>query len=101
MGRMPRTILRPMDRRQFLAASAFLAGVARAQPDGRMRRVGFLGVTREMRFTDAAVARLRELGFVEGRNLSIEYAYTPGHAQAMQPFADDLAKKRVEVIVAW
>jgi len=42
---------------------------------------------------------LRELGWVEGRNLLIEQRYANGRAELLQPFAQELVRLKVEIIV--
>ena len=44
-------------------------------------------------------APLRELGWVEGGNLLIEYRYANGRAELLQPFAEELVRLKVEIIV--
>ena len=70
-------------RRIFLAVLAGVAGlrgVAWAQPSERVHRVGWIAATGRLQepYNVAFVQRLRELGFVEGRNLLIEFRATGG-----------------------
>jgi putative tryptophan/tyrosine transport system substrate-binding protein len=74
-------------RRQFIAGLGSAAAwpvAARAQQSG-VPVVGFLGMgTRDAAFADpevlAAIRRgLSEMGYVEGRNLNVEYRGTEGH----------------------
>ena len=98
-----------MDCRRFLltslasALAAMLAGeAAHAQQQAKSARLGFLG------FGDAAAWRprvealragLRDLGYVEGKNLIIEFRLSPTVAQ-MREAAVELARMKVDVIVA-
>jgi putative tryptophan/tyrosine transport system substrate-binding protein len=41
-----------------------------------------------------------EMGYVEGRNLAIEYRYAEGHDDRLSALAAELARRRVAVIVA-
>jgi putative ABC transport system substrate-binding protein len=96
-----------MDRRSFLGAVA--AGVAaaaqaaRAQTATTVRRIGFL--SSGARPTPAEIrdesAPLRELGWVEGRNLVVERRYANGSTELLQPFAEELVQLKVELIVAF
>jgi ABC-type uncharacterized transport system substrate-binding protein len=43
---------------------------------------------------------LREGGFVEGQNVLVEYRWTEDHSDRLRGLADDLAARRVAVIVA-
>jgi putative tryptophan/tyrosine transport system substrate-binding protein len=96
-----------MDRRSFIAAVA--AGIvaaplaASAQTATNVRRIGFL--SSGARPTPAELyeetAPLRELGWVEGKNLLIERRYTNGRAEQLQPFAEELVRLKVELIVTF
>ena len=48
---------------------------------------------------DAFVTRLGELGFVEGRNLSIDWRFSAGQYEILPAQAAELTAKKVEVIV--
>jgi len=95
-------------RRKFLAtllggaAAAWPLG-ARAQPD-RMRRIGVL-----MGFADDAEGQarvkglqqgLQELGWIEGRNVRIDYRWTGGDATRVRTYVAELVKLSPDVIVA-
>ena len=76
---------------------------AAAQPAGKVYRVGYLSApTRESvaRVVDAFLRRLRELGWVEGRNLVIEYRWAEGKVERLPELAADLVRRKVDVIVA-
>jgi len=77
-------------RRDFITLSGGAAAAAcsvawplaaRAQQPARMARVGYLGLapTARMQPFDAFREGLRDLGYVEGRNLHIEYRSAEGH----------------------
>jgi len=95
-----------MDRRTFLGIVALLAAplAAEAQQAGRIFRLGMLTqaapVPSDQR-TSAFLtpAALRELGYVEGRNLVIERRYAEGKTDRLPGLARDLVQFRVEVIV--
>lgn len=95
-----------MDRRTFLGAlsGGLLATplAAKAQQVGKVYRVGFLGNS-----TEALEANLigpfreglRELGYVEGRNLVINYRWAEGHYDRFPGLIAELIALKVEVIV--
>ena len=95
-----------MDRRTFLgtmAGSLLTAPLAvEAQPAGKVWRIGVLSSGSP----SAAVARidafkqgLRDLGYVEGKNLAIEYRWAEGREDRLSALAADLVRLRVDVIV--
>ena len=86
-----------------LAALMLLAGSlgAAAQP-GKVHRIGFLWDGPDV-FPDSIEAfrrGLRDLGYVEGRNLTIEYRWAHGKPERMRELADELVRLKVDVIVA-
>jgi putative ABC transport system substrate-binding protein len=94
-----------MDRRGFvlgigLAANAPLPA---QMPTGKVYRIGYLSTpTRESvaRGLGAFLRRLRELGWVEGRNLVIEYRWAEGKVERLPELAADLVRRKVDLIVA-
>ena len=94
-----------MDRRAFLATAA--AGVAlgptvaSAQRAGAAFRVGFLALRSGPGPQDEAFREaLRGLGYVEGRNLTIEYRWAASHEERLPTMAKELVDLKVNVIVA-
>jgi len=79
--------------------SAALAGVPPAtaqQPAARPARIGILGATTAEGYAsrwDAMKAGLRELGYVEGRNLVIESRYADGQLDRLPELAAELLKE--------
>ncbi len=74
----------------------------RAQRAEKLRRVGFLWDSPTV-FPDAMEAfrsALRELGYVEGRTIAFEYRYAEGNPERMRVFAEELARLKVDAIVA-
>ena len=87
-----------------LAFSILLAPrAASSQPVG-MVRIGYLSLnprsdTRDA--IDAFRAKLRDLGYVEGQNLLIEYRYADGKYERLADLATDLAQLKMNVIFAY
>jgi putative ABC transport system substrate-binding protein len=81
----------------LLGASAFCSRKARAE----QRSIGFLSAgTPEAyaAFVAAFRAGVADAGFVEGRNLAIEFRWAEGHYDRLAELATDLVRSRVEVI---
>ena len=97
---------RLISRRIFVAAvaggllSAPLA--ARAQPAGKLRRIGFLGnstAALEANLVQPFRDGLRELGYVEGRDVAIEYRWAEGQYERLPALVAELIALKVEVLV--
>ena len=75
---------------------------ALAQQVQRTYRVGWLDSTggRTEPYQIAFVQRLRELGFVEGRNLVIEFRTTEGRIERLPGLAANLARQNCDVLLA-
>jgi putative ABC transport system substrate-binding protein len=72
-----------------------------AQEVGKVARIGMLnGSSPPDRFVEAFKQGLRELGYVEGRNISIEYRWAEGRNERLPGLAADLVRLKVDVIVA-
>jgi putative ABC transport system substrate-binding protein len=95
-----------MKRRDFItllggAAAAWPLAARAQQP--RSRTVGYLGATAaaaERSRTDAFLQRLRELGWIEGRSVAIEYRWGESRTERFPEMAADLVRLRVDIIVA-
>ena len=77
--------------------------IAGAQQPGKVYRLGYLSQpTRESvaQVLEAFLNKLRELGWVDGRNLIIEYRWAEGDAERLPRLAADLVRAKVDVIVA-
>ena len=77
--------------------------VAEAQPAGKVPRVAYLNVSSAASATSAVEAfrqRLRELGYIEGQNILIEYRWADGQFERLPALAAELARSKVDVIVA-
>ena len=74
---------------------------ANAQQAGRLPIIGFLGANPAgfAPWTAAFVARLRELGWVDGRTVAIEYRWSEGRTERYAEIAAEFAHRKVDVIV--
>ena len=75
---------------------------AEAQEPTKVPRIGYLSVRgpeREKRRLAAFHQGLRELGYIEGQNLVIEYRYAEGKAERYPDLAAELVRLKVDVIV--
>jgi putative ABC transport system substrate-binding protein len=95
-----------MDRRTFIGgvAGALLAAplAARAQQAEKVYRIGILEpipAAQNAANLDALRKGLRELGYVEGRNLIIEYRSADGRAERFADLASELVRLKVDLIV--
>ena len=95
-----------MDRRAFIGgvAGGLIATplAARAQQVGRIYRIGLLEsvpAAQNAANLDALRKGLRDLGYVEGRNLIIEYRSAEGRAERFPDLASELVRLRVDLIV--
>ena len=93
-----------MRRREFISllgsAAATWPVAAQAQQPA-MPVIGFLGAntpTSQGQWTAAFVQRLRELGWSEGRNISIQYRWAEGRADRSAEIAAEFARLNVDVI---
>jgi ABC-type uncharacterized transport system substrate-binding protein len=93
-------------RREFIAllggAAAAWPLAARAQQPGKLPTIGFLGATTpsaQSPWTAAFVERLRGLGWIEGRNVAIEYRWMEGRNERVAEIAAEFVQLRVDVIV--
>ena len=95
-----------MDRRRFLqtvSVSLLTAPLAAgAQQPGRVPRIGYLvGAAREQasHLVKAFENGLRDLGYVPGRDVMIEYRFADGKLERLPQLAQDLVRLKVDVIV--
>jgi putative tryptophan/tyrosine transport system substrate-binding protein len=94
-----------MKRRDFitlLGGAVAWPIAARAQQTGKLPIVGYLGVTTaaaQNRVTSAFVQRMRELGWIEGRTVAIEYRWAEGRNERFTEIANEFVRLKVDVIV--
>ncbi len=121
--KLRRTLMLPCTAVTFAAPLAALAQAPGASPGGapgaapgttsatpagagtgKIWRVGFLAANKRPASIDAhfhgAVARgMRDLGYVEGKNLTIEYRYAENRPELLDVLAAELVKLKVDVMV--
>jgi putative ABC transport system substrate-binding protein len=100
----------PLKRRRAIRALAGIALaplVARAQQPGRVHRLGMLYFAsppstgeRQRHSAYLVPAALRDLGYVEGRNIVIERRHAEDKAERLAPLARELAQLRVDAVIA-
>jgi putative ABC transport system substrate-binding protein len=79
------------------------AGAVHAQAPAAVRRIGLLSghsASDTALWHQAFRLGLRDLGWVEGKNISIEYRYAEGRSDRLPDLAADLVRLKVDVIVA-
>src|SRR5262245_832963 len=89
--------------RSILVALALLASavIAEAQQAKRVWRIGYLATNPpETAPHEAFRHGLRDLGYVEGKDIVIEWRYSEGNLDRFPDFAADLVRLKVDVIVA-
>ena len=99
-----------MRRREFITllggATAVWPLAAHAQQNGQMRRIGFLlGGAENDPLIVAGLAAFRtalgELGWIDGRNVQINYRFAAGDADRMRAFAKELAALQPDLIMVY
>ena len=95
-----------LKRREFITLLAGTAVAwplaARAQQARKLPTIGFLGATNpsiDSQRVAAFVLRLRELGWIDSRNLAIEYRWAEGRNERYAENAAELVRLKVDVIV--
>jgi len=94
-----------MRRRDFIGLLGGMAAwpvAARAQQPGKLPTIGFLGpntAEAQSPWTAAFLQRLRELGWIDGRNIAIEYCWLEGRSERAAEIAADFVRSKVDVIV--
>jgi len=94
-----------MKRREFIVlVTGVTAGAhaVRGQQAGSVRRIGLLSPfspTDTLLWNNALLRGLRDAGWIDGRNVTIEYRYAEGKAERLPELATDLIRQKVDVIV--
>ncbi len=96
-----------MRRRDVIAAIGGVVAwplTTRAQQTAKQPTIGFLGsgtLEGQGQWVAAFLRRLRELGWIEGRNFTIEYRWAEGSSDRAAELAAELVRRRVDVIVTY
>jgi putative tryptophan/tyrosine transport system substrate-binding protein len=94
-----------MRRREFITLISLGVAarplIARAQQPNRLPLIGFMGANASVfsPWTAAFVGRLRELGWMEGRTVAIEYRWSEGRPERNAEIAAEFVRLNVDVIV--
>ena len=94
-----------MDRRRFLVSVVGAVAwplAAEAQPGGKMYRVAFLGSTSPSEYAsqmEAFRTELRGLGYVEGKNVVIEFRWAQARNDRLPELAEELVRLKPDVLV--
>ena len=98
--------MKRIGRRELVIAAGVLVAAPRLgfsqQPAKGMHRIGFLGVSTPAAWAariDAFRAGLRDLGYIEGKNVVIEFRFAQGQYDRLPELAADLVRLKVDVIV--
>jgi putative ABC transport system substrate-binding protein len=96
-----------MNRRTFLCGLTLgklvVPLAAEAQPSGRAPRLGYVDLrARDLQRDDVRGLRdgLRELGYVEGQTVLIEYRFAEGQADRLPGILDELLRSKVDILLA-
>ena len=97
-----------MERREFITLLAGAAAAwpltARAQQPRKVPRIGFLGPLSAFSHAsrlEAVQQGLRDHGYIEGTNLTIEYRWAEGRYERLPELARELVRSNVDVIITY
>jgi putative ABC transport system substrate-binding protein len=96
-----------MRRRAFMAglcSAAMWPTAIHAQQPAKLPTIGFMGATSPElanQWVAAFVKRLGELGWIEGRNIAIDYRWADARSEQYREIASEFASRNVDVIVTW
>src|SRR5262249_13332795 len=99
------SLMRDLKRREFitlLGGAAAWPLVAHAQQPAKLPTIGYLGSSTpsiDSQWIAAFVQRLRELGWVDGRNVAIEYRWAEGRVERYDEIAAEFVRLKVDVIL--
>src|SRR5262245_36173075 len=91
-----------MQRRDFIRSISAVAAwplAASAQQVPRAARLGLLAPAYNPGLQQALLGRLRDLGYVEGQNLAIDYRYMLGQTKTYDELAAELSRYTPDAIV--
>jgi putative ABC transport system substrate-binding protein len=96
----------PLKRREFITliggSAAAWPLAARAQQQGRVPRIGFLGLASPTAFAprlEGIRLGLRDFGYIEGTNITIEYRWAQGQYERLPELAAELVRSKVDLIL--
>ena len=96
----------PLKRRDFITllggAAAAWPLAARGQQPAKLPTIGYFGTASASAWgpwTTAFGQRLRELGWIEGRTVAIQYRWAEGRAERLAEIAAEFVRLKVDVIV--
>jgi putative ABC transport system substrate-binding protein len=96
-----------MRRREFIAILGGVAGwpiAVHGQQRKKIPRVGFLGLTTpaaHARFLEAFRRGLRDLGYIDGESIWVEYRWAEGQYDRLPQLATDLIREKVDLVVTY
>ncbi len=93
-----------MNRREFISLLGGAAAwplAARAQQAGKTPRIGYIraGTPNNDPFREEFVRGMRDLGYVEGRNIAYEFRHYGDDVESIAPLISDLLRAKVDIIV--
>jgi putative ABC transport system substrate-binding protein len=89
-----------MRRREFIAATAaLLVSPRRSRAQGTPRRVGFLGGFQNLPILKVWHEGLRDHGWIEGKNLIIDYRFFEAHAERIPGLAAELVALKPDLLI--
>jgi len=91
-----------MRRREFIVLLAGLGVwplVARAQQPAKLKRIGFLNPAVRGPYVDVFLSGLRELGWIEERNIVIEWRHAAGDFAKLKEFAAEFGRLKLDIVV--
>src|SRR4030095_12483322 len=86
----------------LVTASLSFAPFTAAQPSPKVARIGYLSALDPARETSRAEAirqALRQFGYIEGQNITVDYRYTLGKLESAPELAAELVRLKVDVII--
>jgi putative tryptophan/tyrosine transport system substrate-binding protein len=94
-----------MKRREFIVlvtGATVWAHAVHGQQAASVRRIGLLSpfsLTDTLLLNKALLRGLRDVGWVDGKNLTIEYRYAEGKKERLPELVTDLIRQKVDIIV--
>ena len=90
-----------MKRREFIAGTAaLLVSPRRLWAQGTSRRIGFLANFENLSSREVLLSGLREKGWIDGKNLIIDYRYSEGEAERLTALATELVALKPDLLVS-